>query len=253
MHTHDWAWLSDHLPEDGSVTIKNVTASLTCFGVWGPQARDMMAQLVAIDLSTPAMPFLSMRKTSIAGIPVELVRITFVGELGYEIYADTAQGLQLWQTLWQAGRPLGMLACGYKAIDSLRTEKGYLYWGADITPEETPFESGLNFAVAKNKEFKGREALLAKPLTKKLVTIVLNNPHSVVLSNEPVKCAGKLAGRVTSGAYGASTGLSIAFAWLPVELSAAETAVEILVFGNWIKGKIMKGPQYDPKGQKVRN
>jgi glycine cleavage system aminomethyltransferase T/glycine/D-amino acid oxidase-like deaminating enzyme len=252
LHTHDWAWLTDHLSADGSVTLKNITASLTCFGVWGPSAREMMKQLTGIDLSTPSMPFLSMRQTSIDGIPVQLVRVTFVGELGYELYADAEQGLKLWEILWQAGKPYGMIACGYKAIDSLRTEKGYLYWGSDITPEETPFEAGLNFAVAKNKFFYGKEALLKKELKKKLVTILLDNPRAVVLSNEPVKVSGNIAGRVTSGGYGAYTGSSIAFAYLPVELSVIDTSIEILVFGNWIKGKIVKGPVYDPKGLRVR-
>lgn len=252
LHTHDWAWLSDHLPGDGSVILKNVTASLTCFGVWGPSARDMMVKLADIDLSTAAMPFLSMRETSINGIPVQLVRVTFVGELGYEIYADAEKGLELWEHLWNTGKSYGIVACGYKAIDALRTEKGYLYWGADITPEETPFEAGLNFAVAKDKDFKGKKALLEKDIRKKLVTILLDDPRALVLSNEPVKVAGKVTGRVTSGGYGAYIGSSIAFAYLPVELSAIETEVEILVFGNWIKGKIAKGPLYDPKGLKVR-
>ena len=183
---------------------------------------------------------------------MQLVRVTFVGEFGYEIYADAEKGLELWELLWQAGQPFGMVACGYKAIDALRTEKGYLYWGSDITPEETPFEAGLNFAVAKNKEFNGKKALLEKPVIKKLVTIVLDDPRAVVLGNEPVKVDGRMAGRVTSGAYGPYIRLSVAFAYLPVELSAVETAVEILIFGNWIKGKIAKGPLYDPKGLKVR-
>ncbi|MEP6948064.1 MAG: FAD-dependent oxidoreductase [Ginsengibacter sp.] len=252
LHTHDWAWLSDHMPDDGSVVIKNVTASLTCFGIWGPMTREMMLQLTDIDLSTSAMPFLSMRETSIKGISVQLVRVTFVGELGYEIYADTDKGLELWELLWQTGQPFGMVSCGYKAIDALRTEKGYLYWGSDITPEETPFESGLNFAVAKHKEFKGKRALLEKPLIKKLVTILLDDPRAVVLGNEPVMVDGKVAGRVTSGAYGPYIGSSVAFAYLPIELSAVETEIEILVFGNWIKGKIAKGPLYDPKGLRVR-
>jgi glycine cleavage system aminomethyltransferase T/glycine/D-amino acid oxidase-like deaminating enzyme len=252
LHTHDWAWLTDHLPNDETVSIKNVTASLTCFGVWGPAARNMMSELTDIDLSTPAMPFLSMRQTSVQGIPVQLVRVTFVGELGYEMYADAEQGLKLWEILWKTGQPHGMVACGYKAIDSLRTEKGYLYWGTDITPEETPFEAGLNFAVAKNKSFIGKEALHTKPLKKKLVTILLDDPRAVVLSNEPVKVDGEIAGRVTSGGYGAYTQSSIAFAYLPIELSATDTVVEILVFGKWIKGKIIKGPLYDPKGLRVR-
>ncbi|MEO6001379.1 MAG: FAD-dependent oxidoreductase [Chitinophagaceae bacterium] len=252
LHTHDWSWLSDHLPGDGSVIIRNVTASLTCFGLWGPAARDMLQHLVDIDLSTPVMPFLSMRETSIGGIPVQLVRVTFVGELGYEIYADNEKGLELWELLWKIGQPFGLVACGYKAIDALRTEKGYLYWGADITPAETCFEAGLGFAVAKNKDFKGKKALMGKPVLKKLVTILLDDPRAVVLGNEPVKVEGRLGGRVTSGGYGPFIASSVAFAYLPVALCAVESGVEILVFGNWVKGKISKGPLYDPKGLKVR-
>lgn len=252
LNSHDTAWLTDHLPGDGSVILKDVTASLTCFGIWGPQARNMLATLTNVDLSTNSFPFLNMRETSIGNIPVQLVRVTFVGELGYEIYAQAEKGAELWETLWRAGQPFGIIACGYKAIDSLRTEKGYLYWGSDVSPDETPYEAGLGFAVAKDKEFRGSKALAQHAIKKKLVTIVLDNPRAVVLSNEPVRVNGKVTGRVTSGGYGASSGSSIAFAYLPVELATAGTATEILVFGNWIKGKIVKGPLYDPKGLNVR-
>ncbi|MGC4037561.1 MAG: FAD-dependent oxidoreductase [Chitinophagaceae bacterium] len=253
LNSHDMAWLSDHLPEDGSVFLKDITNSLTCFGIWGPAARDIISTLINIDLSTNAFPFLAMRETSIGSIPVQLVRVTFVGELGYEIYAPAEKGLELWQTLYEAGKSFGMLVCGYKAIDSLRTEKGYLYWGADVSPDETPLEAGLGFAVAKGKEFRGSEALAKHTIKKKLVTIVLDNPKAVVLGNEPVRINGNVCGRVTSGAYGSFIKSSIAFAYLPVELSAIDTPTEILVFGNWIKGKIVKGPLYDAKGVKVRN
>ncbi len=252
LHSHDMAWLNDHLPSDGSVTLKDITATLTCFGVWGPHARDMMATLTNLDLSTEAMPFLSMRETQINNIPVQMVRVTFVGELGYEIYAPVEKGLAIWETLYKAGQPFGIVTCGYKAIDSLRTEKGYLYWGSDISPDEVPAEAGLNFAVAKDKDFLGKKALADHIIKKKLVTIVLDNPRAVVLSNEPVRVDGKISGRVTSGAYGASIGASIAFAYLPVELAKKDTAIEILVFGKWITGKIVQGPLYDPKGLRVR-
>jgi len=252
LHSHDMAWLTDHLPADGSVTLKDVTASLTCFGIWGPAARDIIGTLTNVNLSTQSFPFLSMRETTIKGIPVQLVRVTFVGELGYEVYADAARGAELWEILWKAGQPFGMKACGYKAIDSLRTEKGYLYWGSDISPDETPFDAGLNFAVAKDKEFLGSKALANHTVKKKLVTIVLDDPKAVVLSNEPVRINNKISGRVTSGAYGASIGSSIAFAYLPVELVTPGTQTEIFVFGKWISGKVVKGPLYDPKGLKVR-
>lgn len=253
LHSHDMAWLKDHLPEDGSVELKDITATLTCFGIWGPAVKDMLSTLTNQDLSTEAFPFLSMRETNIGEFPVQLVRVTFVGEFGYEIYTPVANGAAIWELLWKAGQDFGLTVCGYKAIDSLRTEKGYLYWGSDISPDETPKEAGLGFAVAKDKAFIGKEALSSHVVTKKLVTIVLDNPQAVVLSNEPVKVNGYVSGRVTSGGYGVSIQKSIAFAYLPVELSVIDTPVEILVFGNWISGKIVQGPLYDAKGKKVRS
>jgi len=252
LHTHDMAWLTDHLPSDGSVTLNDVTASLTCFGLWGPSSREMLSMLTSQDLSTEAMPFLSMRETTIGGFSVQLVRVTFVGELGYEIYASSENGLALWELLWKTGQPFGAVACGYKAIDSLRAEKGYLYWGSDISPDVTPYEAGLNFAVAKDKEFQGKNALLEKVNKKKLVTMILDNPKAVVLGNEPVRINGMVVGRVTSGSYGVSIKSSIAFAYLPVENAVVGEQAEILVFGNWINAQVVKGPLYDSKGLKVR-
>ena len=252
LNSHDMAWLSDHLPTNGSVTLTDVTASLTCFGIWGPAARDMLSTITKADLRTQSMPFLSMREIRLGPFPVQLVRVTFVGELGYEIYASADQGLALWEMLWAAGGPFGIVACGYKAIDSLRTEKGYLYWGADISSGETPLEAGLGFALAKEKDFLGKLALTARLPKKKLVTILLDNPRAVVLGNEPVRVDGQVAGRVTSGSYGVGLDCSIAFGYLPVELAKAGVQTEILVFGDWIGGKIMRGPLYDPKGMKVK-
>jgi glycine cleavage system T protein len=252
LHSHDMAWLNDHLPKDGSVSLKDITKSLTCFGIWGPSTRDMLSTLTKQNLSTEAMPFLSMRETNIGNFKVQLVRVTFVGEFGYEIYADSSNGLALWEFLWASGKPYGMVACGYKSIDSLRSEKGYLYWGADISPDETPTEAGLSFAVAKDKNFLGKDALVKHTTKKKLVTLILSNSKAVVLSNEPVRVNGEIMGRVTSGAYGASIQLSIAFAYLPIDYIAVGTEVEVLVFGNWINANIVKGPLYDPKGDKVK-
>ncbi|HSB92208.1 MAG TPA: FAD-dependent oxidoreductase, partial [Flavitalea sp.] len=253
LNSHDMAWLNEHLPGDNSVQLTDVTASLTCFGVWGPQVRQMLSPLTDSDLSTPAMPFLSMRKIALAGIDVELVRVTFVGEFGYEIYAPVEHGMRLWELLWNAGQPFGIVACGYKAIDSLRAEKGYLYWGSDMTTDQTPYQAGLQFAVSKEKEFLGKKALMAAPITKKLVTIRLDDPRGVVLGNEPVRINGSISGRVTSGGYGIAVDASIAFAYVPAEYAVPGTTLEILVFGTWIPGSIVKGPIYDPKGERVRS
>jgi 4-methylaminobutanoate oxidase (formaldehyde-forming) len=212
----------------------------------------MLSSMTKQNLSTEAMPFLSMRKTNIENFSVELVRVTFVGELGYEIYADAKDGYALWELLWKTGQQFGIVTCGYKAIDSLRSEKGYLYWGSDITADETPLQAGLSFAVSKQKEFFGKKKMLEREIKKKLVTMILEDPKAIVLGNEPVRVNGKIAGRVTSGSYGAYIRSSIAFAYLPVELTNVDTHTEILVFGNWIPAKIVQGPLYDPKGLKVR-
>src|SRR5882672_2040058 len=133
LHSHDMAWLTDHLPDDGSVELIDITASLTCFGIWGPAAREILSTITKQDLATKAMPFLSMREIHIETFAVQLVRVTFVGELGYEIYAPSENGLALWELLWKSGQRFDIVACGYKAIDSLRAEKGYLYWGSDMS------------------------------------------------------------------------------------------------------------------------
>jgi glycine cleavage system aminomethyltransferase T/glycine/D-amino acid oxidase-like deaminating enzyme len=252
LNSHDMAWFADHLPKDGSVILKDVTASLVCFGVWGPFSRDMLSMLSEQDLSTKEMPFLSMRKTKLGGFSVDLVRVTFVGELGYEIYSDAENGLLLWELLWKTGQQFGILACGYKAIDSLRAEKGYLYWGSDITADESPLQAGLGFAVAKGKHFLGKEALTMRKDNKKLVTLVLEDPKSVVLGNEPLRINGEVCGRITSGSYGAYIKSSIAFAYLPDTLPEEKNLAEVLVFGSWVPAKIVHGPLYDPKGLRVR-
>ena len=145
LNSHDMAWLREHLPGDNTVELVDVTASLTCFGIWGPKVREMLATITDADLSTPAMPFLSMRKMALGGFDVELVRVTFVGELGYEIYAPVEDGLNLWR--------FGIVACGYKAIDSLRAEKGYLYWGSDMTTDQTPYQQACSLPFRKTKNF----------------------------------------------------------------------------------------------------
>jgi glycine cleavage system T protein len=252
LNSHDMSWLVNHLPDDGTVILKDVTTALCCFGVWGPLSREMLSRLTKQDLSTKEMPFLSMRKTKIGDFSVDIVRVTFVGELGYEIYADAENGSALWELLWKTGQQFGMLPCGYKAIDSLRAEKGYLYWGSDITSDESPLQAGLNFAVAKNKNFLGKDAMIQREDKKKLVTLILENHKAVVLGNEPLRVNGEVCGRITSGAFGAYLNSSIAFAYLPVTLSEEGIQGEVLVFGNWIPAKIVRGPLYDSKGLKVR-
>jgi 4-methylaminobutanoate oxidase (formaldehyde-forming) len=186
----------------------------------------------------------------VAGVPVRALRVTFVGELGWELYCPTEYGAGLWVALWEAGQPHDLVAGGYRAIDSMRLEKGYRVWAADITPDETPFEGGLGFAV-KDHDFIGRDALDPAP-SRRLCCLVLEDPRSVALGNEPVRANGEVTGRVTSGGYGYTVERSIAYAYLPAELAEPGTAVEVAIFGDWISAEVTREPLFDPDGERVR-
>ena len=176
----------------------------------------------------------------VGDVPVRALRVTYVGELGWELYCPAEFGAALWRTLWEAGEGHDLVAGGYRAIDSLRLEKGYRVWGADITPDEHPFQAGLGFAVKLDQgEFIGREALLrarADGAAPQLCCLVLEDPRSVALSNEPVRVDGQVLGRVTSGGYGYTVGASIAYAYLPAEHAEPGTEVAVEIFGEWVRG-----------------
>ena len=254
---HDAAWLRKHLPEDRSVTLRDITAARVCFGLWGPRARDILQPLTRDDLSNAAFPFLTAREITVGSVPLFALRVTYVGELGWELYAPTEYGRALWTALWDVGRPYGMVAAGYRAIDALRIEKGYRVWSSDITPDETPFEAGLGFAVALDKEleFIGRDALVTAKAAgprKRLRCLVLDDPRSVCLGNEPVRVDGEVVGRVTSGGYGFAVERSIAYAYLPPDRAAFGTRGEIEVFGDWIGFEVVREPLYDPESARIR-
>jgi glycine cleavage system aminomethyltransferase T len=161
--------------------------------------------------------------------------------------------LRLWDELWAAGREHHLVAGGYKAIDSLRLEKGYRVWGADITPEETPFEAGLGFALKLDKEFVGRAALAgADEPERRLACILLAEPRSVALGSEPVRIDGELVGRVTSGGYGYTVERSIAYAYVPAAGAVPGQPVEVEIFGEWVPGEVAAEPLYDPDGSRIR-
>jgi 4-methylaminobutanoate oxidase (formaldehyde-forming) len=256
---HDHGWLRGHIPADGSVEVRDVTSSRVCFGLWGPRARDILEPLLAQprDLSDADFPYLTARELSVGSVPLLALRVTYVGELGWELYAPTEYGRTLWRTLWDAGREHGLLAGGYRAIDALRIEKGYRVWSSDVTPDETPFEAGLGFAVALDKAepSMAREALVAARDAgprKRLRCLVLDDPRSVCLGNEPVRVEGEIVGRVTSGGYGFAVERSIAYAYLPPEAGLG-TRGEIEVFGRWVGFEVAREPLYDPTNARIRS
>jgi 4-methylaminobutanoate oxidase (formaldehyde-forming) len=192
------------------------------------------------------------RQITVGDVPVRALRVTYVGELGYELYCPAEYGAALWHALWEAGEPHGLVAGGYRAIDSLRVEKGYRVWGADITPDETPEEAGIGFTVKMDKDFLGREALANANPHKRLCCITLEDARSVALGNEPVRVGGEILGRVTTGGYGYTVERSVAYAYLPAEHADPGTAAEVEVFGRWIGGEVVKEPLFDPGGERVR-
>jgi glycine cleavage system aminomethyltransferase T/glycine/D-amino acid oxidase-like deaminating enzyme len=243
---HDLGWIRRHAPYDGSVSVSDVTSRWSCFGLWGPRARDVLGPLTSDPLD---FGYMRMRELAVADVPLRALRVTFVGELGWELYCPTEYGAALWSAVWEAGLAHGLRAGGYRAIDSLRLEKGYRVWGADITPDDTPLEAGLGFCVRRDKTFLGSDAL-GEP-ERLLRCLVLEDPRSVALGNEPVRVGGEVCGRVTSGGYGYTVERSIAYAYLPASVGVA-TAVEVDVFGEWVAGEVAAEPLFDPAGERVR-
>ena len=220
------------------------------------RARDILGAVTQDDVSDEAFPYLTARVITVGSVPVYALRVTYVGELGWELYAHTEFGVRSGGRSGTPAAPHGLVAGGYRAIDALRLEKGYRVWSSDITPDETPFEAGLGFAVALDKPggFLGRDALVAAKAAgprKRLRCLVLDDPLAVCLGNEPVRLGGDVVGRVTSGGYGFAVERSIAYAYLPPD-AAIGARGEVEVFGDWIGFEVMREPLWDPAGERIR-
>ena len=244
------------MPNDGSVWVEDVTSTRACFGLWGPQARAILQRVSKSDVSNAAFPYLTGQALTVGDVPVLALRVTYVGELGWEFYCGMEYGQRLWDTLWEAGQPEGLVAGGYRAIDSLRLEKGYRYWSADIGPDYTPFEAGLGFAVKLDKgDFIGREALLkqkASGLRRKLCCLTLADSTAIVIGNEPIRAGEQVISWVTSGGYGYAVGQSIAYAYLPLAQTSPGTPLDVEIIGERITATVTSEPLWDPKHERVR-
>ena len=252
----DIVWMEKHLPDDGSAQIRDISGGTCCIGVWGPQARELVQELSPDDLSNEAFGFFKARRIYVGEVPVVALRVSYVGELGWELYASADMGLRLWDLLYRAGRPLGVIAGGRGAFSGLRLEKGYRSWGADMTAEHDPYEAGLGFAVKPEKgDFVGKEALLRRKEEgprRKLSCLLLDDPKVVVMGSEPVYSDGAPVGYVTSAGYGYSIGQSIAYAWLPPGLSEKGAKVEIAYFGERHPATVAEEPLLDPAMKRMR-
>lgn len=254
--SHDLAWLRKQARHRGAqARIVDVTGHFACFALWGPRSREILGRLTPSDLDDAAFPFMTAQDLTVGDVPVRALRVTFVGELGWELYASSEYGAALWTSVWEAGRDLGLVAGGYRAIESMRLEKGYRVWGTDVTSETNPYEAGLGFCVKLDKPggFEGRDVLRevkSSGPTRRLRAIVLDDPRSVVLGSEPVRLDDQVVGRVSSGGFGYTVGASIAYAYLPVQAGPG-TRVAIDLFGEWVDGVVMREPLFDPKGERV--
>lgn len=242
--THDMGVIKKHARDLGfeEIVVADVTSELACFGLWGPSARNILARVTDADISADGFKFLHSREIIVGGILTRATRITYVGELGWEFYAPIDRGLELWNVLLEAGRQDGLMACGYRAIESLRLEKGYRAWGVEINSDTTPWEAGLGFAVALAKpNFVGRDALVSSrgSESKRLATIHFEDIRRVPLGNEPISIGGEVVGRVKSGGQGFTIGKAIANAYLPVAHCSPGTSVDVEFFGEWVAGTVI--------------
>ncbi len=259
--TRDLAWLRRHAT-GARCAIEDVTAAHAVIGVMGPRSRALLAQLVDADLSNAAFPFGASREVVMRGIRLRATRISYVGELGWELLVPAADAAALFDTLVAEGRPLGLALAGMHAMDSLRLEKAYRHWGHDIGDEDTPLEAGLAFACAFGKpvDFIGKAALLRQKETgvrKRLVQFALEDPAPLVYHNEPIWRDGRMNGYVTSGTYGHALGRSIALGYVRNDdgVDAAFVAAgryEIEVAGVRCAARASLQPLYDPKSVRMR-
>lgn len=237
------------------VHVADITGSTCCIGLWGPLAREVIGKVSSDDLTNDGLKYFRTKQISVGGIPVTAMRLSYVGELGWELYTTAEYGLKLWDLLFEAGREHGIIAAGRGAFNSMRLEKGYRLWGTDMTSEHHPYESGLGFSVAKDKTgFVGAQALAARkeqPATRALRCLTVDDGTSVVLGKEPVYVAGSAVGYVTSAAYGYSVRKPIAYAWLPASVAEGD-AVEIEYFGKRIAATVTAEPLFDPGMERLR-
>jgi 4-methylaminobutanoate oxidase (formaldehyde-forming) len=251
----DGEWIARHMPRDGSVAVRDVSSAYAVLNLAGPRARGVLAAASEDDVSGAALPYMTCRWIRVGFAPVLAARITYVGELGYELHIPAEYALHVYETLKAAGADAGIADVGYKAISSLRMEKRYLYWSADISPDTTPLEAGLGFAVSFRKdEFLGREALLRqreKGIERRLECFALDEPLAVY-GGEAMLVGGNAVGITTSGDYGHTVGKSLVLGYLPREHFGRET-IEIEAIGKRSVARRVEGCAYDPGHERVRS
>jgi dimethylglycine dehydrogenase len=249
-------WFEAHLPERG-VAIRSLRSELLGFAIAGPNSRELLHRLTGGDVSKEAFPFLAFRDMEVGMIPAKVGRISFTGELGYEIWVKADYQLALYDLITKAGAELGLRHFGARALASMRVEKSFGNWAREFRPIYTPWESGLDrFVVPDKGDFIGRDAALAardKGPARRLVTLVIEDDGIDCIGDEPVLRDGKAEGWVTSGAYGHFLGKSLALAYVPASWAGANTGIEVEILGSRRKASIASAAPYDPQGLRMRS
>ena len=254
---HDKGWLDKQVRELNfeQVEIIDITKDLACFGIWGPAARVILQSITDADLSNESFGFMNSKIIKVAGVELRATRITYVGELGWELYIPRDNALKVWLELITAGKAHGLRVCGYRAIESLRLEKGYRAWAGEINSETNPYEAGLGFAVSTKKaDFIGKAALdkVKDKISRKLTAITFDDIKQVAMGNEPIFINNQVVGRVKSAGQGYTINKAIAYAYLPVEHANVGTTIEVEMFGVKSKATIAAEPLFDPKGERIK-
>ena len=251
---HDLAWLRQHAPEDGSVQVADVTSRVRVLRALGARARATILSRSRPPTSrTTAFPYMTAQELAVGRVPCLALRVTYVGELGWELYCPAELGLALWDTLWEAGREHGLVAGGYKAIDSLRLEKGYRVWGADITPEETPYEAGLGFAVKLDKvDFIGRDASADDDEPDAAASLPDTERPAGDRSRLRARAGRRRGRRPRDERRLRLHGREVDRVRLPACGVDVGTGVEVEIFGERVPGEVAAEPLYDPAGERIR-
>jgi sarcosine dehydrogenase len=263
FRTHDFGWIRDHLPKGADVALTDVTEAYATLSLMGPRSRAVLASLTDADLSNQAFPFGHAATIAVAAIPVRLLRVTYVGELGYELHVPTGAAAELFDAIMAAGSAHGLKLAGYRAIESLRLEKFYRAWGSDITANDTPFEAGLGTFVklGRDRPFIGREALeeaAGKPLRKRLCGFTTEDSDVVLSGRETILRDGEFVGYLTSGGYGYTVGSPIGLGYVRNLQGVSDDWLNsgryaLVVANDVVPAALHQQPLYDPAGLRVRD
>ncbi|MDL2405288.1 FAD-dependent oxidoreductase [Rhizobium calliandrae] len=261
--THDFDWIARNIPAELHAELVDITSAYSVLSLMGPNSRRVLEAVTSDDVSNAAFPFLRVKTIGIAGCPVRALRVTYVGELGYELHVPVEYAATVYDALMAAGREHGLANAGYRAIESCRLEKGYRAWGSDIGPDHTPVEAGLSWAVKmrKNIAFRGRQAIerqLASGVKKLLACFVPDNPETVLLGRETIYRNGQRVGWLSSGGYGYTIGKPIGYGYVRDPDGVTEDFVlsgqyELDVAQQRVPCRVSLKPLYDPQMARIKD